>query len=63
VQRSHRRQGIATALLHRLCSTLPPDVNEIKLINVQKSDHHMLCAVARMGFSHWIDQFEMALPL
>jgi ribosomal protein S18 acetylase RimI-like enzyme len=63
VRRSDRRRGIAMRLLHHLRAQLPASVDEIKLINVQKSDHHMIAALARMGFVRWIDQFEMALKL
>jgi len=63
VQRSHRRRGIATALLNHLLDNLPGDVNTVKLTNVQKTDHQMITALTHMGFTHWIDQYEMSLPL
>jgi GNAT superfamily N-acetyltransferase len=63
VRPSHRRHGIATALLQRVVASLPPDVEALKLINVERSDTGMLSWAGAMGFESYARQFEMALTV
>jgi ribosomal protein S18 acetylase RimI-like enzyme len=63
VRPSHRRHGIATALLQRVVANLPPDVEALKLINVERSDTGMLSWAGEMGFESYARQFEMALMI
>ena len=63
VRASHRRHGIATALLQRVVADLPPDVDMLKLINVLRSDAGMLSWARAVGFESYARQFEMALAI
>jgi GNAT superfamily N-acetyltransferase len=63
VRPSHRRHGIATALLQRVVANLPPDVEALKLINVERSDAGMLSWASAMGFERYALQYEMALTI
>jgi ribosomal protein S18 acetylase RimI-like enzyme len=63
VRPSHRRHGIATALLQRVVANLPPEVEALKLINVERSDAGMLSWASAMGFESYARQFEMALSI
>jgi ribosomal protein S18 acetylase RimI-like enzyme len=63
VMPSHRRHGIATALLRRVVDDLPPAVDALKLINVLRSDTGMLSWASAMGFDSYARQFEMALTI
>jgi hypothetical protein len=60
---SHRRHGIATALLQRVVGDLAPKVEALKLINVDRSDAGMLSWAGAMGFESYALQFEMALTI
>jgi len=63
VRPSHRRHGIATALLQRVVGDLAPEVDALKLINVDRSDLGMLSWAGAMGFESYARQFEMALTI
>ena len=60
VRRTHRRSGVGTALVRRLVENLPEGLSEVKLLIVDRSDEGMPIFLERVGFEHWIDQFEMA---
>jgi ribosomal protein S18 acetylase RimI-like enzyme len=73
VRRAHRRRGIGSALVRHLAreigeagtSAAPgpgasgPEPAAVKLLNVDRSDDGMLAFLSGMGFTHWVDQFEM----
>jgi len=63
VRPSHRRHGIATALLQRVVGDLAPEVDALKLINVDRSDAGMLSWAGAVGFESYARQFEMALTI
>lgn len=63
VRRTHRRRGVGTALVRRLVENLPEGLSEVKLLNVDRSDEGMPIFLERVGFEHWIDQFEMACAI
>lgn len=60
VSRTHRRRGVGSALVQGLVERLPGGLTEVKLLNVDRSDEGMLTFLERLGFDHWIDQYEMA---
>jgi len=63
IRPSHRRHGIASALLQRVVGDLGPEVDALKLINVDRSDAGMLSWASAMGFESYARQFEMALTI
>ena len=63
VRRTHRRRGLGTTMLQRLVELLPEGLPEVKLLNVDRSDVGMLTFLERLGFDHWIDQYEMACDI
>ncbi len=63
VRPAYRRRGIATALVRHLVRHLPAGVDRIKALNVETTAGAMLACLARLGFKHWIDQYEMARPI
>ncbi|MDJ0764698.1 MAG: GNAT family N-acetyltransferase [Myxococcota bacterium] len=58
-----RRQGVATALVHRLVADLADGLEALKLINVLHEDTGMRAFLHQTGFEFQIDQYEMAYPL
>ena len=63
VERSHRRQGVGSGLVHGLVGALPNNVQSVKLLNVEASDSGMATFLDRLGFQHLIDQYEMIRPI
>jgi ribosomal protein S18 acetylase RimI-like enzyme len=60
VHREHRRRGVASTLLRELVRGLRAGTKELRLANVDGGDAAMLAFVERRGFTHTVDQFEMA---
>lgn len=63
VHPTHRRHGIASALVHRLVEILPSDLELIKLLNVDATDIGMNAFLEAQGCRHLVDQFEMDRPV
>ena len=45
--------------MYHLAGNVPEDVTTIRMTNVDRSDHGMLALIDRIGFRHWVDQYEM----
>jgi ribosomal protein S18 acetylase RimI-like enzyme len=60
VAKTHRRQGIATALFHSIPGI---DLTEISIINVDKSSGATLAFLRSIGLNAFITQHEMELQL
>lgn len=63
VRPSHRRNGLASALVRCLVERLPSDLELIKLLNVDSVDSGMHGFLDALGFHHLVDQFEMDRPV
>lgn len=63
VARSHRRRGVGQALVAHAAANAPEGVTRIAALNVDGSDVGMQQFFARLGFSPYVDQFEMERPL
>jgi len=63
VHRAHRRRGIGRALVAHLLRRLPESHAKITLLNVDAGDSGTLAFAERLGFRHWVDQYEMARPV
>ncbi len=63
VGRGERRKGIGSALVRALVAKLPAGAKAIQITNIDRSDSGMLAFLERIGFEHWVDQYEMACPI
>ncbi|KPK59447.1 MAG: hypothetical protein AMS21_09970 [Gemmatimonas sp. SG8_38_2] len=63
VERSHRRQGVAMALMSHLIEAIHDEVPSVKMVNVLSTDTAMHSFLQRVGFKVYATQFEMQLRL
>jgi ribosomal protein S18 acetylase RimI-like enzyme len=63
VKRPHRRRGVGSALVRHLAAHPAIGVPKVRMINVQASDSGMLAFLVGLGFTRWVDQYEMACRL
>lgn len=63
VRRPERRRGVGTALVRGLAERLPEMVGSVRLLNVDGADRGMRAFLARLGFRHILDQYEMSRAL
>jgi len=63
VRKDDRRRGIARELLTHFMSQLEPEIDSVKLINVDHSDEGMTAFLHHCGFRLYTRQYEMALTL
>ncbi len=59
VERSERRKGIGTALVRSLVDGLREKRKSVQVTNIDRSDSGMLAFFEKLGFKHWVDQYEM----
>jgi ribosomal protein S18 acetylase RimI-like enzyme len=59
VERSERRKGIGAALVRSLVDGLREKRKSVQVTNIDTSDSGMLAFFERLGFKHWVDQYEM----
>ena len=63
VRRSHRRRGAGRALLAHAATFIPAGVTRLVALNVDGADAGMQMFLARLGFSPYVDQYEMTRPV
>ena len=63
VDRAHRRCGVGTALLRHLAGTLPESREQLTALNIDGDDTGAQAFFESLGFTHLVDQYEMARPL
>ena len=63
VKTDFRRKKIASHLLRYLINSMDPDVQKVRLINVQHRDQGMIQFLKKVGFQYTFDQYEMDLTL
>ena len=63
VDRRHRRCGVGTALIRHLAATLPDSVPQLTALNLDESDAGTQAFFESLGFTHLVDQYEMARSL
>ena len=63
VSKGYRRKGVATALLNHFLARLDPEIETVRLTNVDHSDEIMTTFFKSHGFRIFTTQFEMALTL
>lgn len=59
IKKEYRRRGIGNRLVRYLCANLSPDLEEVKMINVERSDKGMIKFLEDTGFEFTIGQYEM----
>lgn len=59
VHPDHRREGVATSLLHKLVTGGYAKKETVRLVNVESSDQAMISCLAKNGFTELIQQYEM----
>ena len=63
VARGERRKGIGSLLVRALVERLPRGAKAIQITNIDRSDSGLLAFLEKIGFKHWVDQYEMACSI